>query len=213
MKNLGICIVTFVLIGCIFAGYWMLQRICVFPEKAKQIKCKANLEQIAKAMSLYKRDYGDDSEHPNAIGGGFIARYMATNIISDPKIYLCPSTCLDIVTKEALVELGASTNISTGDTTNATSYAGRDNRNNKKYPGLFRLYFTDYTTTVASDDWQNDTNHEGGQYVNFLFHDGHLEREINKNVKQRYEDISPAEQAKAYSYYIKSRGLAQPLTN
>ncbi len=176
-------------------------------EKAKQIKCKANLDQFGKMFALYKRDYGDDMYHPNATGGGFVARLFASKLLRETKVYVCPSTLDPLPTDALLNTLGAIDNTDNGDTS-TISYSGRKNKDCAGYPGLYRTIYATTTTTTSSDDWQSGPNHENGQYVNYLFLDGHGE-----NERQPGADSLTDEAANYTEFKTKGRKGADPLTN
>jgi prepilin-type N-terminal cleavage/methylation domain-containing protein/prepilin-type processing-associated H-X9-DG protein len=137
-------------------------------ERAKQVRCQGNLDQIGKSMKLYLMDFGNNVNYPNTTGGGFVARLYQTQILNEPKVYLCPSTPDDNSEGLDLVGITAEeTNV------NATSYSGRINNNQLAYPGFFKLEEETTTTPLAADDFDQpiDLNHKN--LANFLFLDGH----------------------------------------
>lgn len=139
-------------------------------EKAKQVQCKANLDQIGKSMFMYKSDFGKDRAYPDTNGAGFLVRLYQTNILSEYQVYICPSTA-DTNNVGADFELLTAEEINT----NACSYAGRKNRNQSEYPGLFALTRETTQTPIAADDWDQplDTwNHP--DLMIFLYLDGHV---------------------------------------
>ncbi|QSH42227.1 type II secretion system protein [Lentisphaerota bacterium] len=60
-------------------------------EKARRIACTSNLKQIGLAMKQYAMDYADYFPYNPAPAEGF-NRLIQTDYLTDPKIYLCPST-------------------------------------------------------------------------------------------------------------------------
>jgi prepilin-type processing-associated H-X9-DG protein len=59
-------------------------------------------------------------------------------------------------------------------------------------------------TTLASDDWEVQDNHENGQYINFLFADGHNDHVRDKDVTAENDYTS---------FQTRGDKLADPLTN
>jgi len=58
------------------------------------------------------------------------------------------------------------------------------NNNPNKYPGIIYNKKASATTTIASDDWQETSNHHNGTWVWFLFMDGHTKYMNNPNAKE-----------------------------
>jgi len=177
-------------------------------EKAKQVKCKANMDQFGKMMHLYKRDYGDDNRYPDASGAAFLTRLYKTKILLESKVYVCPSTLDETDVSEYATN--KIKDVVEGDTSpvNIISYAGRKNAGNAKtYPAIYRTMHNTSLTTMGADDWQEIENHENGQYVNFLFLDGHNENERNSNVEPGESDLGYAKFAN------NGKKLGHPLTN
>jgi len=143
-------------------------------EKAKQIKCKANLDQFGKTLVMYRNDYGNNVRYPNANGGNFLGRLYRTKLLVEPKVYICPSTT-DENTPCSAEDYNTSGS-------GAMSYAGRNNLNQTAYPGLYKPFHNTTLTTTASDDWEIQPNHENGQYANFLFLDGHCDHVRNSDA-------------------------------
>ena len=165
-------------------------------EKAKQIKCKANLDQMGKSLALYKDDYGRHVRYPHNNGCYFVGKLYNVKLLLEHMVYICPST----PDENYGVDLGASS-LEPDD----ISYAGRKNANpdQKQYPGFYKPFHNTTLTTTASDDWETPENHENGQYINFLFLDGH-----GDNV--RLPDL----EADNYTAFTTRQGcFAHPLTN
>ncbi len=137
-------------------------------EKAKQIKCLANLDQMGKSMKLYVLDLGKDVNYPDTNGGGFVARLYQSGILQEPAIFLCPSTADDNNDGTDLEDLTAEEV-----DTNAISYAGRINQEQTVYPGLFTLTTQTTTTPLVSDDIEQLEGSNHPNLSNFLFLDGH----------------------------------------
>ena len=158
----------------------LLPALSLVIEKSKQTKCKANLDQMGKSLHLYQQDYGDNRQYPNANGAGFLVRLYKVSVLSEYKVFICPSTT-------DTNNNGQDFEFITGEetTTNACSYAGRKNQNQLVYPGIYTTAANVTTTPVAADDIEQpaDTwNHPN--IMNFLFLDGHVE-----NVNQRIADF------------------------
>ena len=164
-------------------------------EKAKQIQCKTNMDNIGKGMLLYKVDYGKNVRFPDENGGKFIAVLYTTKLVVEPKIYICPSTT------DEFDKTGMANGNPAAD---GMSYAGRKNKPQTKYPGIYKSYQSTTATTLASDDWEAFANHENGQYINFLFVDGHRDHKRDNKLD-----------ADNYAEFCKEKHdcLADPLTN
>ena len=164
-------------------------------EKAKQIKCKTNMDNLGKGMLMYKNDYGRNVRFPDANGGKFIATLYTTKLVVEPKVYICPSTTDEFDT--AGMKNG---NPSAG----GMSYSGRKNSPQTKYPGIYKAYHSTTNTTLGADDWEEFANHENGQYINFLFVDGHREHRRDNTIDNDN-----------YAEFCKEKHdfLADPLTN
>ena len=195
-------LVVIAIIGILAA--MLLPALGSVTEKAKQAKCKTNLDNIGKSMHMYRTDYGRDVRFPNGNGAAFICRLYQTKLLVEPKIYICPSTTDEYGnTPDTTIPA-----ITEGDGANNISYAGRKNAtpDQRNYPGIFKAYHSTTMTPMASDDYQFEPNHENSQFVNFLFIDGHTEnrREVDAN------------DAADWGYTVfKTKGdkLADPLTN
>ncbi len=194
-------LVVIAIIGILAA--MLLPALGSVTEKAKQAKCKTNLDNIGKSMHMYKSDYGREVRFPDADGAAFIGRLYKTKLLVEPKVYICPSTPDEYGTDPDT----NIANVAAGDTNNYISYAGRKNADQKKYPGIFKAYHSTTMSPMVCDDFQDSNNHENGQFVNFLFLDGHTEnrRDTNANDKADfgYNDFKAA----------KNDFLADPLTN
>lgn len=160
-------------------------------EKAKQSKCKFNTDNFGKCLAMYVQDYGRSRFWPNRNGAGFLARLFTTRILVEPMVYICPSTTdqndgLSHGENTDLAKLGEITNDKTSaatlgedgdDAAGVCSYTGRRNleKGQRTYPGIFRSYHETTMTPTGADDWDSNPNHENGQFVNFLFVDGHTD--------------------------------------
>lgn len=148
-------------------------------EKAKQRNCQSNLKQLGTGLKLYWQGPGEKQFYPNANGAGFLARLYQSEIISEWKVYICPSTTDSNDSGEDLRDLFAEETSG-----NACSYAGRRNRFSDRYPGIFTETRETSSTPVASDDFDqpllDSWNHEN--VAMFLFLDGHSDEVRRENA-------------------------------
>lgn len=177
-------LVVIAIIGILAA--MLLPALGSVQEKAKQVKCKANLDQMGKCMKIYLLDFGRNVRYPGRNGQGFLAHlYLGErgdgtgSILAEAQVFLCPSTPDDN-------NQGADIQNATqeGDGFGPVSYAGRNNVNQQVYPGIFKPSRDTTTTPMGSDDW-NDAdveNHENGELMIFLFLDGHSDHVRDPNV-------------------------------
>ncbi len=171
-------------------------------EKAKQAKCKANIDQFGKMMAVYRNDYGNQNRYPPENGSAFVVALYKVKLLLEAKVYVCPSTVDEYFDAGGVIKIGS---VTEGDTTNYVSYAGRKNKDQRTYPGIYKPFHNTTLTTIVSDDWQAEPNHENGQFINFLFLDGHSDHVRDSTVES---------DADGYTKF-KSNGdkLADPLTN
>jgi len=176
-------LVVIAIIGILAA--LLLPSLGAVQEKAKQSKCKFNMDNIGKCLAMYVGDYGRGIFYPNDSGESFIGRLFSSRLLREPQVYLCPSTTdINEENNGTGVSLADSAPEGTTGRNNeqddgAISYTGRQNAKfgQRKYPGLFRSYHETTMTPMGADDWDTNPNHENGQYVNFLFVDGHCEHQ------------------------------------
>jgi len=171
-------------------------------EEARRIRCRNNLNQLAKGMATYLNECGDNRFYPWPVGrsgcgtkaspdfGGaeWLASLYWTRIIPDPGVYICPSSP---DSNEQGTELGShGTPGGNALSDDAVSYSGMgDNsvgiyltsKQNKgsTYANSSMAIRDDFPPNepMASDDTQEPINHgekdNGGMSV--LFFDSHVE--------------------------------------
>lgn len=183
-------------------------------------RCIANLSNIGKSLFLYKQDYGRHKKFPEVDGSKFICAIYTEKILLEESIFLCPSTN-DSTTSSKLQQTGnhktSSSDLSMGNLkSGATSYAGRKNKNQRSYPGLYTLKSSATPLTpMGSDDWQGPSgegNHEGGRLVHFLFVTAHVESVTIPFVKQGGDQGYSLFQTVSYPDQ-ENPNLGNPLTN
>ena len=159
-----------------------------------ELRCRRKLHYIGQSLLLYKSDFGCNVRFPDENGGKFIAKLYTTRILLEPNVYICRPT--DKFDKVGMIKGNPSPE--------GMSYAGRKNKIQSKYPGLYRPYKGLINTTVASDDWEGLPNHENGKFINFLFADGHTDHKRDRTLD-----------GDNYFEFTKEKNdfLADPLTN
>jgi len=75
-------------------------------EEARRIRCRNNLNQLAKGMATYLNEHGDnrfypwpagregcgDEDNPDFGGAEWLATLYWTRVLPDPGVYICPSS-------------------------------------------------------------------------------------------------------------------------
>ncbi|WP_372365723.1 type II secretion system protein [Candidatus Uabimicrobium sp. HlEnr_7] len=157
-------------------------------------RCKPNLSQIGKGLAVYLLDLGKQVYYPQRNGQGFIAELYRERILLEPTVYLCPSTA--DTNRECEIQEGRSGRFTkslanapdSGTTSGPISYAGRLNKEQSVYPGIFRPAEDTTTTPIVGDDLGDSHNHENGQVMQFLFLDLHVDhiRRPNSNFSDMF---------------------------
>lgn len=167
----------------------LLPMLVKVQEKALQTKCKANLDQIGKALKIYQDDLGRRKLYPDGNGAMFLAKLYQKKVLQEWQVYICPSTA-DTNDQGTLLE---ESRISEGDANNAISYAGRMNRNQQVYPGIFIESKDSTVTPMAADDRNQPDltgNHNNGEILNLLYVDGHTDN-LSKELPNFEDTLDP----------------------
>ena len=160
---------------------------------ARSVRCRSNLNQLAKGMFTYLSQHGDNRFYPCPLGRGakandyngaeWLASLYWTGVIPDPDVFLCPST--DDSNADG-AHLGAHrAPKSFGSQT--VSYAGMHygsltNEAGRPRPSVIPDDFPP-NEVMGSDDTQGAINHggrSGGMAV--LFFDTHVDFKTNTEV-------------------------------
>ena len=160
-------------------------------EEARRIRCRNNLNQLAKGMATYLNEHGDNRFYPCPLGRGSVAttyngaEWFAslywTGSIPDPGVFICPSSP---DSNDDGVEMGAT--VSPGATlfgSQTVSYAGMHWSSVTATGGAIRDDFPP-NEAMGSDDTQGNINHgeasNGGMAI--LFFDSHVEFKTNTEL-------------------------------
>lgn len=127
--------------------------------------CKANLKQLGLALYLYRDS--NKGRYPPYDGARFLVHLYRAGTTLDPDLFLCPSSA-DDNGKGALL-------LNTPIAPEACSYAGRRNRTQSKYPGIFTPRGAGETAIASDDDEGSGQRYNHGDAVIILFLDGHVE--------------------------------------
>lgn len=164
LSRVDILAILVILFTCVI---FLLLPLCQSQlKKSREGRCKENLKELNRGLRIYVEEEGGTWYYPDANGGGFLTRLYQTGIIKETKLFLCPSTS-DRTSRKKMLELCGEDS----EVINATSYAGRKNAS-IEYPGI-RVRYADILTSLASDDFQNTSNHENGQLIMVVYYDGH----------------------------------------
>ena len=162
-------------------------------EEARRIRCRNNLNQLAKGMATYLNEHGDNRFFPCPLGrmddgaddyngAEWLASLYWTGVIPDPGVYICPSSP---DTNEDGIDIGTRLQAATFGT-QTISYAGMHYSSDRTTSGAIR---DDYPPNkpMGSDDTQGDINHgtlsNGGMSI--LFFDSHVEFRTNTELHMK----------------------------
>ena len=169
-------------------------------EEARRIRCRNNLNQIAKGMATYLNEHGDNRFYPCPLGrcgstsdyngAEWLASLYWTDVIPDPGVFICPSS--PDSNNEGL-DIGSDIKNTADFKEETISYAGMHYNSNRvqnadgtegaQVAGAIR---DDYPPNkpMGSDDTQGTINHgtqqNGGMAI--LFFDSHVEFRTNTEL-------------------------------
>ena len=163
-------------------------------EEARRIRCRNNLNQLAKGFATYLNEHGDNRFYPCPLGRGtntsdyngaeWMASLYWSGVIPDPGVYICPSSPdtnqngEDMGTHKATNDFGSQT----------VSYAGmhyrsQTNSTGTAIQGAIRDDFPP-NMPMGCDDTEGAINHgeknNGGMAI--LFFDSHVEFKTNTEL-------------------------------
>lgn len=163
-------------------------------EEARRIRCRNNLNQLAKGFATYLNEHGDNRFFPCPLGRGSTAddyngaEWMAslywTGVVPDPGVFICPSSPDTNNDGENLGTHQADTNFNS----QTVSYAGMHYESltdgtGASMEGAIRDDFPP-NMPMGSDDTQGSINHgernNGG--MSTLYFDSHVDFITNTEV-------------------------------
>ena len=179
-KNNGLTIVELVvLIVCIAAAMILLLPVRDRSRgQSRKGKCASNLKGLAQAMNLYLNKYGGTSlfavPAESFRGDSWLATLYWTGIITEPKLFLCPTADdygdLPAAPPDDLIAADAVP-------ADAISYAGLCKGLSGKYAHRNTRWFYEsaisQASVLASDDNEGWQNHGDGMSV--VYFDSHVE--------------------------------------
>ena len=162
---------------------------------SRLVRCRSNLNQLAKGMAVYLNEFGDNRWYPFPVGQGlepdsfdgseWLASLYWTRILPDPGVFLCPSS--------------PDTNHNGEDLGSTHAVHGRFGSQTVSYAGMHYKSLTDKAGNprpgaipndlpsdepMACDDTQAPINHgeanNGAMFV--LFFDSHVEGWLNTKI-------------------------------
>ena len=163
-------------------------------EEARRIRCRNNLNQLAKGFATYLNEHGDNRFYPCPLGRGsasddyngaeWFASLYWSGVVPEPGVFICPSSP---DTNNNGQNMGTHKFI-TGFNSQTVSYAGMHyesltNNVGASVEGAIRDDFPP-NMPMGSDDTQGAINHgernNGGMAV--LFFDSHVEFRTNTEI-------------------------------
>jgi prepilin-type N-terminal cleavage/methylation domain-containing protein/prepilin-type processing-associated H-X9-DG protein len=94
LKRAGFTLVELLVVMAIIATLAALVVPMIFSaqETAKRAECGNNLKSMGQAMILYKKQKGKGRYYPRYDGKKFVVALYRSGILSEPKVFMCPST-------------------------------------------------------------------------------------------------------------------------
>lgn len=135
---------------------------------SRDYSCKNTQRQLVLGLITYRDGSGLGIDFPRADGGEFLRLLYTTEEISEPSLFLCGMSGDRNDMGALMLQPGPLA-------PHAISFAGRRNRNQNDYPGIYTNKGAT-ETPVISDDSEGSTgfnNHWNA--VNVAFVDGHVE--------------------------------------
>ncbi len=128
-------------------------------------RCDRDLKQLALSLMMYRDSQGRNVNLPAFDGSAFLVALYTSGVNTEADQYLCRHSDDD---NSGLVFS------TTGDTSALTSFAGRRNKTQSSYPGLYTYKGASETVTISDDSEGYDRfNHDG--WCGMAFADGHTE--------------------------------------
>ncbi|MFC1806358.1 H-X9-DG-CTERM domain-containing protein [Planctomycetota bacterium] len=185
-RSFGGCMVGVALLGVVLL---LLIGMLLGPdrvsERRRRRRCAQQLKELAQGLAVYVDAFGRGNWYPCPVGRGakladyngaeWLASLYWTGVVSDPEVYICPSSPdtngdgRDLGRHRATTAFGSQT----------VSYAGMHYRSLSDSGAAIPASFppSPAATPMACDDTQGAINHgernNGG--MNVLFFDGHIE--------------------------------------
>ena len=148
-------------------------------KEVRIIRCRNNLNQLAKGVATYLNEHGDNRWYPMVFrdgtpleGGAWLASLYWTGVVADPGVFICPNSPdtnedgLLLGTSAAPARIGPGT----------VSYAGPCHASLLDRDGGSMEVVDDYlpNEVLGSGDSEGAPNHPDGNYP-VLFFDSHVE--------------------------------------
>ena len=163
-------------------------------EESRRIRCRTNLNQLAKGMAFYVHNLGYEHWYPYPLGLGrasddfngaeWLAALYWTGVVPEPGIYICPSSPDTNYNGEHLGTVRASAKFGSQTVSYAAMhYRSLTDESGAPKPGAIADDFPP-NMPMGSDDTQGTINHgeprNGGMAV--LFFDSHVEFRTNSEL-------------------------------
>ncbi|NQT54554.1 type II secretion system protein [bacterium] len=159
-------------------------------EEARRIRCRNNLNQLAKGMATYLNEHGDNRFYPCPLGrasdstngyngADWLASLYWTGTVPDPGVFICPSSP---DSNDNGVHMGA-TMAAASFGSQTVSYAAMHWKSVTSGGGAIRDDFPP-NEVMGCDDTEGNINHgeatNGGMAI--LFFDSHVEFKTNTEL-------------------------------